>query len=786
VVLYVCALAAPAHAARPLLDSGKWDQYFALFARNTQVPWKPITIRLDTYSGAPVDFAAYEVDPAEVLVAGANARPRPIETAHRASVAKWRFAPPQGLAFVSSDVTVPLNGREGFFVVEARRGDAAQQVWLNLSRVGLVSKETASGITLFGADLGTGKAFAGMRLTYLVNASFTYGKTDATGVARVPVGPGSPRPRFVIAEWGQSKAFLSFLSPSPVPNTVVGIRVERAVVRAGEHVRAIGFVRRRSGSAMRPASGEVHVSAVASGKTLATAVPRLDAAGAFTADLVIPAGTAAGEVALLASADHVTGGATVHVDAVADVDLTVAATCGNACPANADVPVVVTAKRGALPVADRDVRVRVVRAPHVLAPGTPEDAPTWAATTTLDALLHTNAQGSAFFTLPPPTDGLASTYGIDASSGGSTASARVVTPTAKTALTVRVERADINIGEPATVNVRGFDALDGTPVAGLAVRVRVSHGPNVQESAVKLDAEGRGRVTFTNVSPGTNIITAQADVGGTTVLDADAITVNADALAAGSNHSADVTIALDRARYRVGDRVNVDASLDGAVGDAYLTFEGANLFATQTVPVRGGHAMSSFTVPQAVGAMSIGVAFVRDGATYFGTQRITVDGPGYERAMTLAADKTTYASNDPATVTISDGDSHGAATIAVRLADGNAARGAVFADAPAVLATVGATSQVPASGDPAWHAGIAPARSTVGDIFGSDRALVGQRAAAALAASSPAALVWRVERIDGATFTLQLPSQPGRYVLSVLKIADNGAVGAASLSLDVR
>ena len=69
-------------AARPLLDSGKWDNYFALFARNVSVPWKPITLRLDTYSGAAVDFAAYDVDPTDVLVAGANARPRAIDTSH--------------------------------------------------------------------------------------------------------------------------------------------------------------------------------------------------------------------------------------------------------------------------------------------------------------------------------------------------------------------------------------------------------------------------------------------------------------------------------------------------------------------------------------------------------------------------------------------------------------------------------------------------------------------------------------------------------------------------------
>ena len=74
--MFLASAALPARAARPLLDSGKWDNYFALFARDTAVPWKRITLRLDTYSGAAVDFAAYDVDPTSVLVAGANARPR--------------------------------------------------------------------------------------------------------------------------------------------------------------------------------------------------------------------------------------------------------------------------------------------------------------------------------------------------------------------------------------------------------------------------------------------------------------------------------------------------------------------------------------------------------------------------------------------------------------------------------------------------------------------------------------------------------------------------------------
>ena len=74
VLLALALLAAPASAARPIVDLHKLDAYFALFASDSNVPWKATTVRLDTYSSAPVQFAVYQVDPADVLTAGSNAR----------------------------------------------------------------------------------------------------------------------------------------------------------------------------------------------------------------------------------------------------------------------------------------------------------------------------------------------------------------------------------------------------------------------------------------------------------------------------------------------------------------------------------------------------------------------------------------------------------------------------------------------------------------------------------------------------------------------------------------
>ncbi len=779
-VLAFSVAAAPAGAARPLPDSGKWDRTFALYARDVAVPWKRIAVRLDTYSGAPVDFAAYEVDPADVMIAG-TARTRAIDTARRTAVARWRFTPPTGLRYTPNDVDVPLQNREGFFVVEARRGDAVQQAWLDLTRVGLLTKESPGGIVFYGADLGSGRALAGMRITYLVGTSFEYGRTDAHGVAR---WSGPQRPRFALAEWGKSKTFVSLLAQPPVPPVLVGVRAERANVRAGERVHVVGFARKRSGTVYRPASGTVRVTLLARARTVASADTKLDAAGAFAAELTLAPDAPAGDGAVLASFSGTSGGAAIHVEGVGDVVLSMTAACGAACAPDAAVPVIVSARRtDGTPAAARDLRVRVVRAPHVLAPGVADDGAAWGTALVADLRVRTDEDGFARFAIPAPTDGLPSSYGIVATSGAATASARVVASAARIALAVAPERADLDLGEPAAFTVRGFDATDGRPAAGLAVRLRLVHGASAQEQPVMLDADGRARAVFRNVAPGTSLAFAQADVDGKSAVDVNAVNVAPQALLGNrARRSAELQIATDKSRYRIGEKLRVSASLAGAHGDAFVDFEGARAMGEQTVRA-DGRASAVFTVPETVGDAAIGVAFVRDGALEYATQRIAIDGPGHARATTLAADKPLYTAGSVAHVTIVDGNLQGGATLAIRLGDARASSGASFEDAAAVLAGTGTTTQNPASSDPAWHASVVPTRSTALDLSSNERSVP---PAEPLGAPSERALLWRIDRVDREGFDLALPQAPGRYVVSVLKVSDDGDVGAATLAIEVR
>jgi len=55
-----------------------------------------------------------------------------------------------------------------------------------------------------------------------------------------------------------------------------------------------------------------------------------------------------------------------------------------------------------------------------------------------------------------------------------------------------------------------------------------------------------------------------------------------------------------------------------------------------------------------------------------------------------------------------------------------------------------------------------------------------------LGAASERALIWRIDRAVKEGFDVTLPSTPGRYVVSVLKVSEDGDVGAATLALEVR
>jgi hypothetical protein len=775
-VLALFVSAIPVRAERPIVDPHRLDAYFALFAGDSNVPWKPTTVRLDTYSSASVQFSVYQVDPIDVLTAGSNARPRAVSTRGRRPVVSFNFVPPGGYQFQSSQIDVQLGSREGFFVVEARRGDVGEQVWINRTRVGLVSKQTPGELLVYGTDLGTGRALARMRVQFVTNDRFETAMTDTNGLVR---WHRTPRPVFALAQWGDSHAFLSLLPQAPMPNTIVGVRTDSAVVHAGDTVRVVGFARSRSGNALRPSGGSAAVSLRAGARLIGERRTPLDAAGAFETSFPIPSNATAGDYAVLAQAGDGVGGATVHVDANGGgLSLDVAAQCGASCDPNADVPLVVRSSRGGAVV-----HVTVVRSPHVYVDYVPQNAP-WATTTWVDESVRTGNDGTATILIAHPNDELASTYGVHVESGGATADTRIVVPTAHVAVRLQLDSDEQTPETPVGFDVYANDVADGKPLSGAGVTVRLAHGTNVTQQQLTLDANGHARGSFSAPEPGTNLLFAIVDDRGRAT-DAAAVLVDAHAAASSlGGGSGDVRITLGKTQFRSGDDIAVDASAAQSSGDTLITLESAQGVQAAVVPNAGGRASAHFRAADTTGELRVGATFVRDGAIEYATLPLTLDAPGRPELATLSlGGDGTFAPGQSAKISFHDA-APAAGTVVVRVSRGEPSGTAQFDSAPALLAIGVAVTQSSAPAAATWH----PWVDSTGDhahVLGFVRRTQPPEGLS-LAQAESQAVSWTVQRASGDAFDVQMPAQSGRYTLSVLEIADDGSVRAGSSGVVVR
>jgi hypothetical protein len=775
VLLAVALTALPARAERPIVDFHRLDAYFALFAGDSNVPWKPTTVRLDTYSSAPVQFAVYQVDPADVLTAGSNARPRAIQTRGRRPLATFTFTPPGGYQFQSNEVDVPLGSRQGFFVVEARRGDVGEQVWINRTRIGLVSKETPGEVLLYGTDLGTGRALRHMRVQFVVERRFETVFTDVHGIVR---WTRSPRPVFALAQWGDSYAFLSLLPQAPLPSTIVGVRTESAVVHAGDAVRVVGFARSREGSILRPTRGSATVSLRLGATLIGEQRVALDAAGAFAADFLLPPNAVAGDYAVLAQAGSGTGGTTLHVDADAGgLSLDVNARCGEVCDASQDVPLQIHSSRGGVPV-----HVIVVRSPHVYVDYNPAATP-WAITTWLDRTVTTDGGGNATVEIPHPTDDLGSTYGVQVESGGATADTRIVVPTSRAAIRLQLDSEEETLGTPVQFDVYANEFYGGKPLAGKTVTVQLVHGTSVAQQKLTLDRDGHARGSFSAPPLGTNLIFASVDDGGK-AMDAGQVQVVTRALVSTANAgSAEVRIALDRSRYAAGQTVVADATAPGSQGDALVTMESALGVQTAVVPTNGGRAVARFRARDAAGELRVGAAFVRDGAIAWTSTPLDLIAAGRPELAPIALDGASFSPGQDASIALR-GQPHGKGTMIVRITRGTPSGSALFDSAPSLLDVGAASTQTSAPAAVTWH----PWVDSTGDhaqVLGFTRRTERPKTVE-LAQAQTQAVGWHiVHTLDGSA-SVPMPAQGGRYTISVLALSDDGSVSAGSSDVVVR
>ena len=135
------------------------------------------------------------------------------------------------------------------------------------------------------------------------------------------------------------------------------------------------------------------------------------------------------------------------------------------------------------------------------------------------------------------------------------------------------------------------------------------HGSTTQEQTLTLDANGHARGVFAAPELGTNMVFASADVDGAQAVDASEVEVVPLAAQAETDRgSADARVVLDRPVYSVGDDMHVNGTLEGAQGDALVTFESALGAQATVVTAAGGRVAARMGVSNAPGELRVGVA----------------------------------------------------------------------------------------------------------------------------------------------------------------------------------
>ncbi len=312
----------------------------------------------------------------------------------------FNFTPPGGYQFQSNVVDVPLGSREGFFVVEARRGDVGEQVWINRSRVGLLAKATPGSLLLWGVDLGTGMPLARMRVQFVVGGTFATRNDRWRRIAALEPHAASGLCARAVGK--------QLRLPEPVAAGAVSVgnrrRAHRIGGRSRRRHRARGRI--RANASARRAARQHRNAPKSPFVPVRVRLPRTRCRSTARARSVRRSfcRPTRRPATMRCSPKRRAGSAERPFTSMQTAAIYRCKRLPIAAPRASPTPTFhcTCTRRGAVCV----VAVTVVRSPHVYVGDPPESTP-WATTRWLEASVQTDAGGNAVVAIPHPNDDLA-------------------------------------------------------------------------------------------------------------------------------------------------------------------------------------------------------------------------------------------------------------------------------------------------------------------------------------------------------------------------------------------
>ncbi|MEX2242375.1 MAG: alpha-2-macroglobulin family protein [Fimbriimonadaceae bacterium] len=559
---------------------------------------------------------------------------------------------------------------EGVYVVRAEVDGVVRHQWINVSRLGLITKVSPKGVTGFVVNIESGEPVPNVALDVVgPKGRRAVGRTAADGTVTMTGGPGENGDYVLLARDGGSKAFAMYYWWQDTDGQLAATHVttDRTIYRPGDEVQFKGFVRTPTPDGYRlPTARTVNVSVYDPDDTqIETESLPLNAMGGFDGSFrTIPELT--GSYRLQTEIDGQEYNEWIPIAAYRKPEFRITVTPEEKFylrGQSARFRVKVEYFTGE-PVVGTELSAWASRADvYRWSPFDDEDYEWWAEEGDYsyggdfigDFMATTDEKGEAVISVPTKqaenverpwwwTDS-DQVYTLRVS--GQDASGRFFEGTGKVDvvrgamdLSVAFEDYVVAPGAPVNVRLRGNRVGSDAPAAGAVVTLefgeRVWTGKKTRdrkrgEQKVTLDERGEATVSFRPATPGDFYAKATTqDSGGRRITDQDTLWVYQHGARFGGP-SADLQLVLDKKQYAVGDTVTAVVRTDKPGGSALVTVESDDVLWSRVVKLEGE--ATTVTIPvtrQCRPNATVQVCYIREKG-YNASQRNLVIDMGEDR-----------------------------------------------------------------------------------------------------------------------------------------------------------
>lgn len=564
-----------------------------------------------------------------------------------------------------SSTSIPITTRdlEGMFVqrldldalppglyLASLKADSIQTLdYIMVTSLGLITKANGPNVLAYAVDLKTGSPVAGVDVAvYDGSEKLSSGKTDSEGVAELGQSAGHEGQQIIIAQNGDSVAFVSHdMYSSEDQNTLIYAYTDRPVYRPGQQVHFKGIIRETAPTGYKtPTSKPVTIEVRDSNDTLIQrSTAKTDDFGCYHGDIAINSEAAIGSYTMSTSIEGQEPQQNYfEVAAYKKPEITLNVSFPHKRYVRGQrIKAKVSANYyfGA-PYANEFVHYMITRTPYWLYPIDEEDMAEYYGDSegyqdyggygefVTEGEVKTNSRGEAIIEFranwPQPTEEYGwdsdQQFTIETSIGDATGTGAVPVTRGEFAIEVTPDKYVIEPGQPVKVSILATD-YDKHPMKGQKLTVLAgteTWKPNgdmtfnqFQQETVTTDDSGKASLTISPKGSGDiHVVVKGKDRRRNQIISSAYVWSYSGAGEEEGVRYPDLKIITDKRTYNPGDTAKILINTDSPGATALLTIEGSRVYYHKTFKLTGKSTMVEIPIRGEYRPnFYVGVCFVR-------------------------------------------------------------------------------------------------------------------------------------------------------------------------------